>query len=375
MTEQTKGFTELVKSPVADAVALLTHYSFDLRSQTAVELVDAWLTDYSPAWIHLAVVEALYQGRYKAISVEQILALWQRRGQPLQHFNHEFERLVCHKLPRSLTTLPGIDPDSEAQNEAIAALLRNLHHDITTQPTHEDSDGTETTISEEKTTTSSPRESTAAQMPSEMSAAATPPEATPVSNSPQLPVLPSSLAPGANGTPLPQNSQTEARDRSGMAESTIVASPEGESVDATVTHPTRSGEETTAPVPTREISAETPPLPQNPPFQTNSYPGLAELVESARQEILDGRPSDATPDSGEVVPAHPVDDSQINSSADSFPPLDSGFGLQPTIDDPDLLKSTANHDPINQFTPVPESSEFYTKLRAVAHVDEQGTPL
>jgi hypothetical protein len=47
----------------------------------------------------MAVLEALYQGRYKVISVEEILKLWHRRGQPTFHFTHDFERLVCKNLP------------------------------------------------------------------------------------------------------------------------------------------------------------------------------------------------------------------------------------------------------------------------------------
>jgi len=85
------------------AVALLIHYSFDLGGYTASELIDRWLQDYPANWVCQGVIEALYQGRYKAISVEQILAFWKRRGQALYHYNHEFERLVCGKFPQTLT--------------------------------------------------------------------------------------------------------------------------------------------------------------------------------------------------------------------------------------------------------------------------------
>ncbi|MGG6263419.1 hypothetical protein ACQ4M3_03565 [Leptolyngbya sp. AN03gr2] len=84
-------------------VDLLTHYSFDLGGNQARQLIDRWQSTYSPNWIRWAVIEALYQGRYKAISVEQILQLWQRRQQPRYHFNYEFERLVCNKFPRTLS--------------------------------------------------------------------------------------------------------------------------------------------------------------------------------------------------------------------------------------------------------------------------------
>jgi hypothetical protein len=87
----------------AQAVDLLVHYGFDLSGKKADKLTGEWLTKYPGYWLRLAVVEALYQGRYKAVSVGQILSMWQRMGQPLYHFNHEFERLVCSNFPQDLT--------------------------------------------------------------------------------------------------------------------------------------------------------------------------------------------------------------------------------------------------------------------------------
>ncbi len=90
------------------AIALLTHYSFDLGGYNASEIVGLWQKQYPGNWLHMAVIEALYQGRYKAVSVQQILTCWQRRGQAIFHFNMEFERLICSKFPQSLTALPPI---------------------------------------------------------------------------------------------------------------------------------------------------------------------------------------------------------------------------------------------------------------------------
>ncbi len=87
------------------AAALLVHYSFDLSGYSASELINRWQVQYPIDWLHLAVIEALYQGRYKGISVQQILAFWLRRGQATYHFNMEFERLICSKFPESLTAL------------------------------------------------------------------------------------------------------------------------------------------------------------------------------------------------------------------------------------------------------------------------------
>ncbi|MEH2074183.1 MAG: hypothetical protein V7K57_07300 [Nostoc sp.] len=86
------------------AIALLINYSFDLSGYSANELVERWQTQYPLNWLHLAVIEALYQGRYKAVSVQQILVFWQRRDQATYHFNMEFERMICSKFPQSLTS-------------------------------------------------------------------------------------------------------------------------------------------------------------------------------------------------------------------------------------------------------------------------------
>lgn len=94
--------TNEIDSAIVYAVELLSHYGFELRGYSATELVEFWLENYPAQWIRLAVIEALYQGRYKAISVEQILVVWGRREQPIYRFNHEFERLICRKLPQDL---------------------------------------------------------------------------------------------------------------------------------------------------------------------------------------------------------------------------------------------------------------------------------
>ncbi|MEM9540110.1 MAG: hypothetical protein AAGA60_11505 [Cyanobacteria bacterium P01_E01_bin.42] len=87
------------QSDIARSLALLDRYGFDTKGYMSTELVARWLEKYEPHWIRLAAIEALYQGRYKVISVEQILTLWERRGQPTPHFSSDFERLISRKLP------------------------------------------------------------------------------------------------------------------------------------------------------------------------------------------------------------------------------------------------------------------------------------
>ncbi|MEO1791208.1 MAG: hypothetical protein AAFR25_03160 [Cyanobacteria bacterium J06629_19] len=77
------------------AAALLEGYRFELGNHDAPQWVSLWIEFYQPAWVRDAVIEALYQGRYKAFSVRQILELWQKRGKPIRHTTHDFESAVC----------------------------------------------------------------------------------------------------------------------------------------------------------------------------------------------------------------------------------------------------------------------------------------
>ena len=97
--------------------ALLTCYGFDLRGVTPQGLINDWLKSYSPLWIRWAVVEALYQGRYKAVSVEHLLNFWSRRGEPSYRFSCEFERLITNKLPKSYAA--GLDLAVEPRDDEI----------------------------------------------------------------------------------------------------------------------------------------------------------------------------------------------------------------------------------------------------------------
>ncbi|MFW6357984.1 MAG: hypothetical protein ACOC0N_02020 [Chroococcales cyanobacterium] len=107
-----------INSAIAQSIALLSHYGFELRGYTAQELVTEWLTYYQANWIRLAVIEALYQGRYKAVSIEQILSFWARREEVTFHFSHEFERMISRKLPRNLAllTYPAAESDLDYSN-------------------------------------------------------------------------------------------------------------------------------------------------------------------------------------------------------------------------------------------------------------------
>lgn len=137
--------TDLANDLTATQIAaLLARYGFELRGYTALELIDQWLRLYPAKWVRLAVVEALYQGRYKAISVEHILSIWLRRGQPTFHFSYEFERLVFRVLPPASESKSASDAteDSEREedNELVARLqevskrLSRFHQAIAKKP-------------------------------------------------------------------------------------------------------------------------------------------------------------------------------------------------------------------------------------------------
>ncbi|MDG2618085.1 hypothetical protein P7L53_17735 [Thermoleptolyngbya sichuanensis XZ-Cy5] len=83
---------------ILDAVALLNGYGFDMDGFAADYLVSYWAVNHPAHWIRAAIVEALYQGRYRAVSVGQILAVWRRRGQPIPHYTPDFERVVSGRF-------------------------------------------------------------------------------------------------------------------------------------------------------------------------------------------------------------------------------------------------------------------------------------
>ncbi len=112
------------------AAALLENYHFELGHHDARQWVSLWLEFYPPRWIREAAIEALYQGRYKSVSVRQILELWQRREQPIRHASHEFEAAVCREfenakaLPNEVTTLPHMQRRRSTASRSIKKTRR-----------------------------------------------------------------------------------------------------------------------------------------------------------------------------------------------------------------------------------------------------------
>ncbi len=96
-------------SPEATPILqLLADYSFDTDNCRTETVVAGWLQQFDAAWVSQAITEALYQGRYKLVSVEHILQLWQRRGHPLRHFNREFESIILGQTLLCPPPLPDV---------------------------------------------------------------------------------------------------------------------------------------------------------------------------------------------------------------------------------------------------------------------------
>lgn len=99
-----------VDGAIAEAISLLNYYGFELDDNNATEVVHFWQTIYPTAWLRMAVLEALYRGRYKQISVEEILRSWQKWDRVRCNFDLEFESLICSKVeeqtPFSLSDPP-----------------------------------------------------------------------------------------------------------------------------------------------------------------------------------------------------------------------------------------------------------------------------
>jgi hypothetical protein len=115
------------------AVTLLSYFSLEPdqypQPLTKARLLNRWLQTYPQEWVRCALVESLYQGRYKTYCVEQILALWHRRGQPIHHFNHEFETMICSNLPQRKENALAIDA-SVVDRVGAQALQQDCGDDL-----------------------------------------------------------------------------------------------------------------------------------------------------------------------------------------------------------------------------------------------------
>lgn len=107
------------------AVNYLLERYFELSAARAAEVVQQLRAHHPEAWIYPATVEAIYQGRYRWVSIAQILLLWQRRGRPSCHFSADYERLLLGELPETLNSLdPEVLPSTTAVIPTITLLAQ-----------------------------------------------------------------------------------------------------------------------------------------------------------------------------------------------------------------------------------------------------------
>ncbi|WP_052050240.1 hypothetical protein [Leptolyngbya sp. KIOST-1] len=86
------------KNPAESTFLLLANYSFEPTETNVTDMVFCWLSLYPGKWVVAAIVEAIYQGRYKVESVSRILNAWNMRGYPVHHFDYDFADVVCKQL-------------------------------------------------------------------------------------------------------------------------------------------------------------------------------------------------------------------------------------------------------------------------------------
>ncbi|MFS8908698.1 hypothetical protein [Synechococcus sp. OH2] len=88
-----------------DPATFLERYGFELEGRPGQVWVEGWGQQFPTSWIPAALLEALYQGRYKAASVEQILRLWQRRGAPHLTFPLEISQSLWREQQEQIRSL------------------------------------------------------------------------------------------------------------------------------------------------------------------------------------------------------------------------------------------------------------------------------
>jgi hypothetical protein len=90
------SMSQLHQNFIATVVDL---YGLELDEYQVDTITFEWLKTYDRDWIVKAIVESLYRGRYKIVSVDKILKDWHRLGQPRYNFTPEYEQEILQTLP------------------------------------------------------------------------------------------------------------------------------------------------------------------------------------------------------------------------------------------------------------------------------------
>jgi hypothetical protein len=114
---------------------LICRYGFDLDDVASQDWIIRWMSNFPSQWIYLAILEALHQGRYKIISVEQLLNRWLRKGRPSYHFKEDFESLINRAIPEELLTKikepseynPSLKPESSIEKFIVQSKASDFY--------------------------------------------------------------------------------------------------------------------------------------------------------------------------------------------------------------------------------------------------------
>ena len=367
----------MTNDSAAYAAALMTRYSFDLGGYTIDRLMEAWLQDYPSHWVRSAAIEALYQGRYKAVSVDQILFSWYRRGQPYPHFNREFERLIG-QFPQDLVAEEA-STSEQTTSKPKPAPASSVQLPNTTAPV----------VAEGNVGPSIPKTSNSeARLPANETQSFQDAAGFTRQGSPDLPAYePIQAQPASSALPSlataqgsvsseqpPQSLEKSERAGGGKSESlegTVDSlndrgldgqSLDGQSLDdaGTIAPPESQPErhlEDSAPEPAIAIATHENPTaaqlataPQTDASSTESFP-----------EKASSEPASTDPESPK-----PASTDRVEQSRPIYGKFRANARIAPiNLTDADAAESATQH-PIDQFTPGETSSEFYTKLKAVA---------
>jgi hypothetical protein len=110
---------EMRKDPTESTSALLRYYSFDLGNYSAEQIVKELMKNYPTKWVVAAVIESIYQGRYKITSINNILLNWHLNGHPQHHFDVEFADLICSNLSSKAAEKSKAALDSRQKKQTV----------------------------------------------------------------------------------------------------------------------------------------------------------------------------------------------------------------------------------------------------------------
>ncbi|MGA1474733.1 MAG: hypothetical protein ACO4AI_06130 [Prochlorothrix sp.] len=330
------------------AAALAMHY-FGLPEHEAWNYILDWADEYPAPWVQLAVIEALYQGRYKPVSVLQILLIWQRRSKPLCHFSREFESIITvplQHLPRAPYPPPIASPRDRLPRRTLTTTLKSLW------ATHLDSPSPPTPIQ--------PPRSAPAQAPWP---------------NPARPTQPRSVEPTLN--PIDPRAQTQPQVSETLPSSEL---PVDQAAVTTLESPTRPNTNTSdAPTPgTATLDAETS-QPEVSPDPASSPPTLG--AEPAESPIP--VPGMIPPTLATAVPSPAVDPTDRSNSAlfqsPTTPVVDPQNPNTPALEQPDLTNRDSTDPephldfPISPMTIAPSSLPTQNDMPILVSPPEQRT--